>query len=124
MLIHAELTHSIIGACIEVHRELGAGLLESAYEECLCHELSLRQIPFERQVALPVRYKGCRLDCGYVIDLIVDRKVLLELKSVEQLNPIFEAQLLTYLRLANLRVGLLVNFNTPVLTDGIKRRVL
>ena len=123
-LLHAELTHSIIGACIEVHRELGAGLLESAYEECLCQELRLRGIPFERQVQVPVNYKGCRLDCGYVVDLIVDGKVLLELKAVEQIHPVFEAQLLTYLRLTKLRVGLLVNFNVPILTDGIKRKIL
>ena len=124
MLIHADLTQKVIGACIEVHRELGAGLLESAYEECLCCELSLRNIPFERQVSLPVTYKGIKLDCGYVMDLIVDQKVLLELKAVDEIHPVFEAQLLTYLRLTSLRVGLLVNFNVPVLKDGIKRRVL
>lgn len=123
-LLHAELTHSIIGVCIEVHRELGPGLLESAYEECLCHELRIRQFLFERQVKVPVAYKGCQLDCGYVVDLIVDRKVLLELKAVEQINPVFDAQLLTYLRLTHLRVGLLVNFNVPILTDGIKRKIL
>ena len=123
-LLHAELTHSIIGACIEVHRELGPGLLESTYEECLCHELRIRQVLFERQVNVPVAYKGCQLDCGYVVDLIVDRKVLLELKAVEQINPVFEAQLLTYLRLTHLRVGLLVNFNVPILADGIKRKIL
>ena len=124
MLIHADLTQKVIGACIEVHRELGAGLLESAYEECLCCELSLRNIPFERQVSLPVTYKGIKLDCGYVMDLIVDQKVLLELKAVDEIHPVFEAQLLTYLRLTSMRVGLLVNFNVPVLKDGIKRRVL
>ena len=123
-LIHADLTQKVIGACIEVHRELGAGLLESAYEECLCCELSLRDIPYQRQLSLPVTYKGRRLDCGYVVDLIVDQKVLLELKAVEELHPVFDAQLLTYLRLANLRVGLIVNFNVPVLKDGIRRRVL
>ncbi len=124
MFIHADLTQKVIRACVEVHRELGAGLLESAYEECLCCELGLRNIPFERQVSLPVTYKGLRLDCGYVMDLIVDQKVLLELKAVEEIHPIFEAQLLTYLRLTNLRVGLLVNFNVPILRDGIKRRLL
>ncbi len=123
-MIHAELTHEVIGACIEVHRELGAGLLESAYEECLCCELSLRNIPYQRQLSLPVTYTGRRLDCGYVVDLIVDQKELLELKAVEELHPVFDAQLLTYLRLANLRVGLIVNFNVPVLKDGIRRRVL
>jgi len=118
-LIHADLTQEVIGACIEVHRELGAGLLESAYEECLCCELSLRDIPYQRQLSLPVTYKGRSLDCGYVVDWIVDQKVLLELKAVEELHPLFDAQLLTYLRLANLRVGLIVNFNVPVLKDGI-----
>jgi GxxExxY protein len=117
-------TSSIIGAAIEVHRHLGPGLLESAYEECLCHELHLRGISFERQVDLPVSYKGLLLGCGYKLDLIVQQEVVLELKAVETLLPVHEAQLLTYLKLSGKRVGLLINFNTPLLTRGIKRIVL
>jgi len=117
-------TSPIIGAAIEVHRQLGPGLLESAYEECLCHELHLLGLAFERQVDLPVSYKGLRLDCGYKIDLIVEREVILELKSVEKLLPVHEAQLLTYLKLSGKHVGLLINFNVPRLTQGIVRRVL
>jgi GxxExxY protein len=117
-------TSPIIGAAIEVHRHLGPGLLESAYEECLCHELHLRGLPFKRQIDLPISYKGLKLDCGYKIDLIVQDTVLLELKSVEKLHPIHEAQLLTYLRLTEKPVGLLINFNVPLLTQGIIRRVL
>jgi len=117
-------TAPIIGAAIEVHRQLGPGLLESAYEECLCHELHLRDIPFERQVNLPVNYKGLLLDCGYKLDLVVAQQVVLELKAVERLLPVHEAQLLTYLRVSGKHVGLLINFNTPILTRGIKRIVL
>jgi GxxExxY protein len=117
-------TSSIIGAAIEVHRHLGPGLLESAYEECLCHELHLRGLSFERQVDLPVSYKGLLLGCGYKIDLIVQREVVVELKAVETLLPVHEAQLLTYLKLSGKSVGLLINFNTPLLTRGIKRLVV
>lgn len=117
-------TEQIIGAAIEVHRALGPGLLESAYEECLCHELNLRKIPFERQKPLPVEYKGVKLDCGYRLDLLVDNSVVVELKAVETIEPIHEAQLLTYLKLGGWRLGLLINFNVPVLKDGIRRRVL
>jgi GxxExxY protein len=117
-------TSPIIGAAIEVHRQLGPGLLESVYEECLCHELHLRGLGFRRQVDLPVIYKGLMLDCGYKLDLIVQNEVVLELKSVDKLHPIHEAQLLTYLRLAGKRVGFLINFNVPQLTQGIIRRVL
>jgi GxxExxY protein len=117
-------TGPIIGAAIEVHRDLGPGLLESAYEQCLCHELHLRGFSFRRQIDLPVLYKGLKLDCGYKIDLLVRDEVILELKSVEKLLPIHQAQLLTYLRLAQKRVGLLINFNVPLLTQGIIRRVL
>ena len=124
LLEHEELTHSIIGAAIDVHRALGPGLLESAYEECLCHELALRSVRFERQKQLPVAYKGVNLDCGYRIDLVVQNVVVIELKSIENILPIHEAQLLTYMRLGAYRVGLLVNFNVPVLKDGIVRRVL
>jgi GxxExxY protein len=119
-----EKTRRIIGAAIEVHRHLGPGLLESADEECLCHELHLRGIPFLRQVPLPVEYKGVRLDCGYRLDLLVDDDVIVELKCVDAILPIHEAQLLTYLRLAGKRVGLIINFNVPVLKKGIVRRVL
>jgi GxxExxY protein len=117
-------TAPIIGAAIEVHRCLGPGLLESAYEECLCHELYLRGLSFERQVALPVSFKGLRLDCGYKIDLIVQQEVVLELKAIEKLLPVHEAQVLTCLKLSGKRVGLLINFNTPLLISGIKRLVL
>ncbi len=117
-------TAAIIGAAIEVHRALGPGLLESAYEECLCHELHLRGLSFERQVDLPVTYKGLHLGCGYKIDLIVEHEVVLELKAIETILPVHEAQLLTYMKLSGRHVGLLINFNTPVLTRGIKRIVL
>ena len=124
MLIHEELTHEIRGAAMEVHKEIGPGLLESAYEECLCHELKLRGLHFQRQVPLPVAYKGVRLDCGYRLDVVVEDKVILELKSVQEIEAIHEAQLLTYLRLSGKRVGLLVNFNTVLLKDGIRRMVV
>jgi len=118
------LTGQIIGAAIEVHKALGPGLLESAYEECLCHEFGLKQMHYKRQQALPVEYKGVKLDCGYRIDLVVERLVILELKSVDRLQPIHEAQLLTYLKLTGLKVGLLINFNVPVLKEGIKRLIM
>jgi GxxExxY protein len=117
-------TARIIGAAIEVHRALGPGLLESAYEECLCHELYLRGLAFQRQVDLPVPYKGLKLDCGYKMDVVVEDEVVLELKSIEKILPVHEAQLLTYLKLSGKRVGLLINFNVPLLTQGIIRRVL
>ena len=117
-------TAPIIGAAIEVHRALGPGLLESAYEECLCHELHLRGLAFQRQVDLPVSYKGLLLACGYKIDLIVEQEVILELKAAEAILPVHEAQLLTYMKLSGKRVGLLINFNTPVLARGIRRLVL
>ena len=114
----------IIGGAIEVHRGLGPGLLESAYEECLCYELSKRGIAFERQVSVPVRYKEVKLDAGFRIDVWVERKVVVEVKAVEKLLPIHEAQVLTYLKLSDCRLGLLLNFNVEVLRDGIKRLVL
>jgi len=117
------LSNQIIGAAIEVHKALGPGLLESAYEACLYHELTLRKIPVEQQVPLPLVYKGLKLDCGYRLDLLVDNLVILEIKSVESIDPIHEAQLLTYLRLSGLWLGLLINFNVPVLKNGIKRLV-
>lgn len=116
-----ELTQQTIGSCIEVHRHLGPGLLESAYERCLCHELSLAGLEFERQKALPVIYKGIQLDCGYRLDLVVEDRLILELKAVEMLLPIHSAQLLTYLKLSCLTLGLLINFNVPILKSGLKR---
>ncbi len=124
MLIEEQLTENIIGAAIEVHRELGPGLLESAYEECLCHELHLRELAFQRQVELPVAYKGIKLDCGHRLDIVVGESVVIELKSVEHILPIHQAQLLTYLRLSGKRVGLIINFNAAVLKNGIVRKVL
>lgn len=117
-------TEALIGAAIEVHKYLGPGLLESAYEECLCHELSLRNIPFKRQVLLPVVYKGTKLDCGYRIDLLVNDEVVVELKATESISPIHEAQVLTYMRLGDWKVGLILNFNVPILVKGVKRLVL
>lgn len=121
---HEQLTHAIIGAAIEVHRRTGPGLLESSYEECLCCELDLRGLKYDRQVALPLVYRDRRLDAGYRIDLVVEDSVIVELKAIEKLLPIHEAQLLTYLKLSGKRVGLLINFCVPVLIDGIVRRVL
>jgi len=118
------LTERIIGFAIAVHRELGPGLLESAYEECLCYELSENGVAFRRQVPLPVVYKAVRLDCGYRVDVVVEGRVILELKSAERLLPIHDAQVLTYMRLSGLWTGLLLNFNTPVLKDGIRRLML
>jgi len=118
-----ELTEQVIGAAIQIHRHLGPGLLESAYEECLCYELSNLGMSFVRQTPLPVKYKSVNLDCGYRIDLVVEKKLILELKAVETLLPIHEAQLLTYLRLSGLTLGLLINFNVPILKHGIKRTV-
>lgn len=123
-LLHEDVTAKIIGAAIEVHKTLGPGLLESVYEECLCHELHLRGVEYRRQVELPVRYKGVRLDGGCRVDLLVSDAVIVELKTVVDILPVYEAQLLTYLRLSGKRAGLLINFNVPVLRDGIVRRVL
>lgn len=118
------LTDRVIGFAIEVHRHLGPGLLESAYEECLCHELRQNDFAFRRQVPLPVIYKSVRLDCGYRIDLVVEDQLILELKAIERLLPIHEAQVITYMRLSGMRTGLLLNFNTAVLRDGIRRLML
>lgn len=117
-------TAQIVSSAIEVHRQLGPGLLESAYEECLCHELRLRGVHFSRQVPVPLIYKGLPLDCRYQIDLVVEEEVVVELKAIEKILPVHEAQLLTYLKLAHKRVGLPINFNVPVLRNGIVRRVL
>jgi len=119
-----ELTHEIIGAAIEVHRLLGPGLLESAYEECLARELSLRGLKYERQKPLPVIYKDVKLECGYRVDLLVEGRVVVELKSVEALAPVHDAIVLTYLRLSGCRLGLLMNFNVALLKDGVKRFVM
>jgi len=120
----ADLTYRIIGLAMRVHRHLGPGLLESAYQRCLCHELSQAAILFEQQVRLPIRYNGIEIESGYQADIIVRGEVIMELKAVEQLNALHEAQLLTYLRMSGCRTGLLINFNTLSLTDGIRRRVL
>jgi len=116
-----KLTGEVIGAAIEVHKALGPGLLESAYEKCLCRELGLRKISHENQKDLPIEYKGVKLDCGYRLDIVFPNKLLIELKACESLLPIHEAQVLTYLKLTGIKIGLLINFNVPVLKDGIKR---
>ncbi|HSY48420.1 MAG TPA: GxxExxY protein [Thermoanaerobaculia bacterium] len=118
------VTEEIIGAAIEVHRALGPGLLESAYEECLSRELTLRGVPFDRQLALPLDYKGVRLDCAFRLDLLVARRVIVEVKATSAINSLHEAQLLTYMKLTGCRLGLLINFNVPMLKNGIRRRIL
>ena len=118
------LTEQIIGAAIEVHRILGPGLLESVYEMCLCHELSLRGIEFRKQVELAVVSKGVKLESSFFMDIVVANQVVVELKTVEKIHPIHQAQLLTYMKLSNKRLGLLLNFNVPLLKDGIKRLIL
>lgn len=118
-----ETTRQIIGAAIEVHRTLGPGLLESIYEDCLAVELGIRKLNYERQKAIPIEYKQHRVASDFRLDLLVERKVVVELKTVEKLLPVHEAQLLTYLKLTDCRVGLLINFNVPILKDGIKRMV-
>ncbi len=122
-LYDQQITGEIIGAAIEVHRELGPGLLESSYEICLARELELRGISFDFELPLPLEYKGVRLDCGYRLDLLVAGTVIVEVKSVENLAPIHDAQLLTYLKLTGVKVGLLINFNVVVLKAGLKRLV-
>ena len=119
-----DITRNVIGAAIEVHKRLGPGLLESAYEECLVHELQLRNLRIERQVSVPVVYRETKLECGYRIDLLVESRVIVELKSVEGLAPIHEAIILTYLRLSGHRIGLLINFNVSVLKDGVRRFIV
>jgi GxxExxY protein len=119
-----ELSSRVLGCAIEVHRELGPGLLESTYEQCLAYELIQAGIPFKIQQPIPVSYKEIKLECGYRLDLFVDDRLIIELKSVEQLLKIHEAQLLTYMKLANVRIGLLINFNVQMLKKGIKRFVL
>ncbi len=123
-IVFSELSNRIIGCAIEVHRELGPGLLESTYEQCLAHELKLNGISFRLQHPLPVSYKGLRLDCGYRVDVLVEDEIILELKSVDQLTGIHEAQLLTYMKLACIKQGFLINFNVKRLRDGLKSFVL
>jgi GxxExxY protein len=118
------LTQQVIGFAIEVHRQLGPGLLESAYEECLCFELEQAGLAFRRQVSLPVIYKSVRLDCGYRLDIVIRNQVILEFKTVERLLPIHEAQMLTYMKLSGIRTGLFLNFNSAVLKDGLRRLML
>jgi GxxExxY protein len=114
-------TEKVIGCAIEAHRTLGPGLLESTYQQCLAHELSLNKIPFRLECPIPVEYKGVRLDCGYRIDVLVDARLILELKAIEEIKGIHKAQLLTYMKLAQIPTGLLINFNVPRLVDGIQR---
>jgi len=118
------LTEAIIGASMEVHRALGPGLLESTYEMCLCRELGISGIPFERQVPITVEYEGVKLDCGYRADIVVDGTILLEIKAIDSLLPIHDAQLLSYLKLGGWKIGLLINFNVELLKNGLRRRVL
>ena len=120
----SEITGMIIDAGLKVHKILGPGLLESAYEHCLCHELSLRNIPVQRQVPLPIAYEGTNLDAGYRLDLLVANRIIVEVKAVEKILPVHEAQLLTYLKLSGHRIGLLLNFNVPLFKHGLKRFVL
>ena len=118
-----QLSSKIIGAAIEVHKTLGPGLLESAYEQCLCHELSIQDLLFEKQKPLSIDYKGKKLDCGYRLDIVVEKAVIIELKSCEKIEPIHKAQLLTYLKLSGLNLGLILNFNVSLMRDGIVRIV-
>jgi GxxExxY protein len=118
------IARKIVDAAFRVHKTLGPGLLESVYEQCLCHELGKQNIPFESQISLPIMYDEVRIDCGLRLDLLVDGEVVVELKAVERMLPVFDAQLLTYLKLSGRRLGLLINFNVPVIRDGIRRIAL
>ena len=120
----SELSNKVIGCAIEVHKALGPGLLESAYQQCLCHELRLNHIDFEIEKPLPVNYKGCQLDCGYRIDILVEKEIVIELKSIEQLKRIHEAQILSYMKLANIKIGFPINFNVTLLKDGLRSFIL
>ncbi len=124
MLLARQLTEQVIGLAIEVHRVTGPGMLESVYEGCLCHELAQAGIAFERQVGIPVTYKGVQFDEGFRADILVDRQVVVEIKAVAKLVPAHDAQVLTYLRISGLRVGLLFNFHAPLLKDGLRRFVI
>jgi GxxExxY protein len=119
----SDITHSIIGAAIEIHRNLGPGLLEAVYEECLAREFDLRNIPYARQKPIPLIYKDLKLECGYRLDFLVRDRVVVELKSIEAIAPVHESVMLTYLRLSERPLGLLINFNVPILKDGIRRYV-
>jgi len=123
-MLHEDLTEKIIGAAIEVHKSLGPGLLESAYEECLSYELLQRGLKIERQKPVQIVYKEVKLECGYRIDILVENKIILELKSIDAINPVHTAQVLTYLKFANKKLGLLINFNVTKLKNGIKRYIL
>ncbi len=122
-MLDRDLTHQIIGAAIEVHREMGPGLLENVYEECLCYELSAKGLSFERQKPIPVVYRGVKLDCGYRADIVVCNRVIIEIKAIAAIAPIHDAVVLTYLRLSGCKIGLLINFHSPVLKDGVRRYV-
>lgn len=119
-----ELSNKVIGACIEVHKSLGPGLLENVYQECLAQEFSIQQIPFQKELSKPVEYKGVLMDCSLRLDFLVDQKVVVELKAVDRVSPVHKAQVLTYLKLTGYKLGLLINFNVPALKDGIERVVL
>jgi len=119
-----DLTGEVIGAAIEVHRILGPGLLESVYEECLCIEFEKRKIPYQRQKEIPIEYKGTKLDSAHRLDIIVSNNLIVELKACDSIQPVHEAQVLTYLKLTGIKVGLLINFNVPLLKEGIKRFIL
>ena len=121
LMTERELTEKVIGCAIEVHRVLGPGLLESTYQQCLAHELKVSSIPFQLEALLPVDYKGVKLDCGYRLDFLVDGRLILELKAVDEVSGLHQAQLMTYMRLAKVPVGLLINFNVTRLVDGIRR---
>jgi GxxExxY protein len=123
-MVDNAITRQIIGAAIEVHRQLGPGLLESAYEECLCHELAARKVNFERQKPIPLVYKDAKLDCSYRLDILVEGKIVVEQKSIGGLGPIHDAIVLTYLKLSGHKLGLLINFNVALLKDGIKRFIM
>ena len=118
------ITEKIIGASIDVHKALGPGLLESAYEECLCYELEQRKVQFIRQYNLPINYKDVYIDCGYRIDLLIEDRVVVELKAIERLLPLHDAQLLSYMKSGNWKIGLLINFNVPILKQGIRRKII
>lgn len=119
-----DLSHRVIGCAIEVHKHLGPGLLESAYQRCLAHELQLNNIPFITEAPLPIGYKGTTLDCGYRMDILVGNTIILELKSVDAIHPIHEAQILSYMKLGKFQYGFLINFNVPILKNGLKSFVL
>jgi GxxExxY protein len=123
-MVDNAITRQIIGAAIEVHRQLGPGLLESAYEECLCHELAARKVNFERQKPIPLVYKDAKLDCSYRLDILVEGKIVVEQKSIGGLGPIHDAIVLTYLKLSGHKLGLLINFNVALLKDGVKRFIM